>query len=309
MSFLRATLQPAAARVLPENDASSLRVAISAHLFRWLPRVLLLGGSAAIGYLCIAANPVAVVGACAQAGPGIILVFLAPSVGLLLHTLAWRCLLPVDARPGLWASYRILLAAQAGNELGLGVLGEPIKVAALPRAHRRAALRAVLTDNLAALSALLIFLGFFGGIIGVTQLAAHALPLALGGAAVVVALAIILVHLRSRPLFAAYSTALHTAGKAWIVAEFALATALFGCHAFALDVLLGVSSSLASLIGAPVPGQVGVVESAVAGVAKGAGVSASTAVAIVLVRRARSCFWILIGGVFLQRINKANHRA
>jgi len=236
-------------------------------------------------------------------------VFLAPSVGLLLHTLAWRCLLPAEARPGLWASYRILLAAQAGNELGLGLLGEPIKVAALPRDHVRSAVRAVVTDNLTALAALLIFLGLFGGIIGATELAAHALPLALAGAVVVVALALVLVHLRSSPLIAAYSTALHTAGKAWIVAEFALATSLFGCHAFGLDVLLGVSSSLASLVGAPVPGQLGVVEAAVVTVAQSAGVPASTALAIVLVRRARSCFWIAIGGVFLQRINEANHGA
>ena len=241
-----------------------------------------------------------------HAGPCVVLLVLAPVVGNFVHMLGWRGLLPVAARPRLTRAFAIFLTAQAGNEVGSGVLGESFKVSFLSSAQRAAALRAVVLDNLTALVALAAVVLSIGSALG-GRLIERFLPLPvafgalgftlLGGAALAKRA---FATTGSANLWAAFAA--HYLGKLWIVADFALWLWLVAQAHWHSSALLGLVTTVASVIGAPIPGQLGVVEAALGGSAAWVGLGASTLLSVAVLRRARGLLWIALGGVLLWRL-------
>jgi hypothetical protein len=263
----------------------------------------------------------AVLCVCERAGFGVVLLALAPAVGLLLHTLAWCALLPSSARPRLLAACRAFVAAQAGNELGFGLLGEPLKVLSLAPARRDVGISVVALDNVAAAVALVLFFAVLGGAVATPGLADHATAglgvfLVAAGLAALVLLASerargvargSIALLTAHPFRAALAVALHLCGKLWVVAEMALAIAILDTATLRSALLLALASTTAATVGAPVPGQVGVVEGALVAVATAAGLSPATALAIGLLRRLRSTLWLALGGAFAVSLLRNRH--
>jgi hypothetical protein len=248
-------------------------------------------------------------------GIGAGLLLLAPLVGNFVHMLGWRALLPSALRPRIGRSLAIFLAAQAGNEVGLGVLGESIKVSEFPSAERAAALRAMLLDNLSALAALVAVVLSIGAFLGGVA-AEHALPrpIALGALAMLgLALLGTLGFLKRRssdpPRGVLVAFAAHYLGKLWIVAEFALVLALLGTVTLRSSALLGLVSTLASAAGAAIPGQLGVLEAALKGSAASCGLGACTLVSVALLRRARSMLWVALGALLFWQLRSRKARA
>jgi uncharacterized membrane protein YbhN (UPF0104 family) len=97
-------------------------------------------------------------------------------------------------------------------------------------------------------------------------------------------------------LFALFA---HFLAKLWIVGEFALALGLLATASWYSSALLGFAATLASCIGAPVPGQLGVVESTLVLFASSAHVNVATVLSVAVLRRARSLLWVLLGAAFL----------
>lgn len=281
-------------------------------LLGWARRGAPFAASALGLWLCIRFCAALEWGAIAQdvrhVGVGAGLLLLAPVVGNFVHMIGWRALLPTAARPGLGRSLAIFVAAQAGNEVGLGVLGESLKVSELPSEHRSAALRAVVLDNLAALAAL------FAVVLSIALFLSSAAvwhafrgPAALAclavlGAALLVALGVWKRRARgsARSIILAFSA--HYAGKLWIVAEFALVLALLGAVTVRSSAVLGLVSTLASAVGAAIPGQLGVLESALKGSAASCGLGACTLVSVALLRRARSVLWVALGALLFWQL-------
>jgi len=239
-------------------------------------------------------------------GIGALLLFLAPVVGNFVHMLGWRALLPAALRPSVWRSFAIFLAAQAGNEIGLGVLGESVKVSELPSAHRPLALRAMVLDNLSALLALGAVMASIALFLGGSH-APHGF--ALGAVALLAISTAVGVVLAKRGAWSGgtargIGTAFvaHYLGKLWIVAEFALALALLGQVTLRSSAVLGLVSTVASAVGAAIPGQIGVLEAALKGSASSAAVAASTLVSVAVLRRARSVGWVLLGALLFWRL-------
>jgi hypothetical protein len=241
-------------------------------------------------------------------GMGASLLLFAPIVGNFVHTVGWRALLPAEARPDLGRSLAIFLAAQAGNEVGLGVLGESLKVSEFPSAQRPAALRAMLLDNLAALAALFAVVLSIAAFLGTVALEPTLpRPAAIAGLG---ALGLVLLggvgvwgrksHGSPRGLLPAFAA--HYLGKLWIVAEFALVLALLGSVTLRSSALLGLVSTLASAVGAAIPGQLGVLEAALKGSAASCGLGACTLVSVALLRRARSVLWVALGALLFWQL-------
>ncbi|HMI84573.1 MAG TPA: lysylphosphatidylglycerol synthase transmembrane domain-containing protein [Polyangiaceae bacterium] len=273
---------------------------------------------------------------CGKAGPALILVFLAPAVGNALHMLGWRLLFHSEQRPRPWHAYRAFVAAQAGNELGLGVMGEPVKVAALPRKHREAAVAAMVMDNVTGAVALVAFFLSLGGfVLALSPHSSLARRAAIGsgvGTAVLLAIGLILWRARraapflpsflqhgkvahfleragstvfacrqliaQRPGAVAGAVGLHYLGKLWMVIEMLLVMHLLGCGSLRGGVLFSLASAVGSLAGAPVPGQVGVLEASLLSTSEAAGVSLAAGIAIAVLRRTRGGLWILMGAIF-----------
>jgi hypothetical protein len=273
---------------------------------------------------------------CRKAGPALALVFLAPAVGNALHMLGWRLLFLSEQRPRLWRAYRAFVAAQAGNELGLGVMGEPVKVVALPRQHREAAMAALVMDNVTSAVALVAFFSSLGLFILAlsphSSLPRQAAMASLVGAAALVGLGLLAwragcatdavpsflgrgkgAHLlerargtvsacrrlvAERPGAVAGAVALHYLGKLWMLVEMLLVMFLLDCGSLRGGVLLSLASALGSLAGAPIPGQVGVLEASLLSTSEAAGVSLAAGIAIAVLRRVRGGLWILLGALF-----------
>ncbi|HVW29270.1 MAG TPA: lysylphosphatidylglycerol synthase domain-containing protein [Polyangiaceae bacterium] len=294
---------------------------------------------AGLAFVAHAAGRVGVVeiwAACRRAGPLVALVFLAPAVGLWLHAIGWRVLLPRDARPSALRSFRIFLGAQAGNEIGFGLLGEPLKVTHLGARHRDAAVAAVVLDNATAFVSLILF--FITGL----ALSGGALPSPSPGSRAVALVLLVSVlalawFLRpgkatalagnctrrprwifraarmldvcrraafDRPFDVLAATVFHYLGKLWIVAEFALLLHLLAPGTSDAAAFFGVASAAGSAVGAAVPGQLGVVEAAILGAASLRGIGASTALALALIRRARGWLWVLLGAAALPAMRR-----
>jgi hypothetical protein len=244
-------------------------------------------------------------------GMGASLLLLAPIVGNFVHMVGWRALLPAEARPTLGRSLAIFLAAQAGNEVGLGVLGESLKVSEFPSEQRPAALRAMLLDNVAALAALCAVVLSIAAFLG-TAAVEPALPrpaaIAALGALGLALLGSVAVwerksHGSPRGLLPAFAA--HYLGKLWIVAEFALVLALLGSATLRSSAVLGLVSTLASAVGAAIPGQLGVLETALKGSAASCGLGACTLVSVALLRRARSVLWVALGALLFWQLRSA----
>ncbi|HVU04943.1 MAG TPA: lysylphosphatidylglycerol synthase domain-containing protein [Polyangiaceae bacterium] len=267
-------------------------------------------GVAALARLVAISGASDVFAACRRAGFGAGLIAAAPAAGLLIHTLAWRTLLPASARPRLADSCRAFVAAQAGNDLGFGFLGEPFKVLSLAPSERSVGVSVVALDNLTSAIALVVFFGLVGAGAAAPGLAAHrAASLALLAALLCGAAVLVATSERARavartsvdlvaehPLRAVLATGLHLLGKLWLVAEMALATALLDSPTLHGALVLALASATAAAVGSPVPGQVGVAEGALLGAASAAGLPPTTVLAIGLLRRARSTLWLVLGG-------------
>jgi hypothetical protein len=89
----------------------------------------------------------------------------------------------------------------------------------------------------------------------------------------------------------------HYLGKSWIVAEFALALALVATASWHSSALLGFASLVGSSVGAPIPGQLGVIEGALVSAASLAGVTVPTVLTVAVLRRVRSLLWVVVGAL------------
>ncbi len=280
-------------------------------------RLAALVGVIGVGLMLWRAGPFEVWHSAVGMGPLVILVILAPAGGLWLHSQGWRLLLPNGVRPGRGRSFALYLASQAGDELGFGLLGEPIKVLTFPVPARSKASDAMLADNAAQLLALGICLG---------TLACWALPQTDGSLGLqillcslgVLAGGLLLLGIVSlRRAFARQfgvrsflaSVFLHTLGKAWLLPELALALALVGELSPEAVLWLALANLAGSVVGAPVPAQAGVLEGSALLVAGPAGLSLPAVLAVLLVRRLRGAAWVTAGLVVAERIIHANGRA
>jgi hypothetical protein len=296
------------------------------RLFRgtgWLSGVLLVAGLAALAVLLRRAGVESVWRGIERVGPGFLLVLLLPLVGMVLHCCAWLVLVPKPLRPRPRVALATYLASQAGDELGAGVAGEPLKALVFHPRVRGQTLVALGIDNGTNIAATALLLAAAAFLPWSSTSLVSARACAWAGAAsfaavLGVALAILVAPLRrlnrgcgrlarcarlllaaraallSQPRIVLGSVLLHVAGRLWIVAEMALLLALLGLNPM-LAPWLGATSMLASALGAPIPGQVGVVESAVFAACTALGVDAPTAMALVLLRRLRGGFWIATG--------------
>lgn len=306
---------------------------------RWIGRVMALAGGLVVLLLVVRAGPIAVLYAVQRVGAGFVLVLLAPTVGMVLHCLGWLVLLPRAARPTLWVGLSAHVAAQAGDELGAGVAGEPLKVLVLARGWRAQAAAAVALDNVAQLVALG---GFMIGAASIALLypptagSRAGAPLILVGILLVVgavALPLLMVAglhrspqlrryrsvawlvgtldvardtMRTRRMLA--SVLLHGLGKTWIVPEIALTLALMGSRPVAA-LWLAPMSVLGSLLGTAIPGQAGTVEAALAAGGAMVGLDPATVMALALLRRARTIGWVIAGILLVRKVIRYGRHA
>ena len=252
---------------------------------------------------------------------------------MVLHCWGWLALLPRAARPAPTFALRAYVAAQAGDELGAGVAGEPLKLLAIGEAFRTRAAVALAVDNASQVMAL----GTFMLAASCTLLLVHPVPrfhaqtlLAVVGtllAGLGVILPLLLagilrrlhclqgygwtlrlahaldatrVFMRTRPRKILASVLLHGLGKAWIVPEMALALTLLGARPSAA-LWLAPLSVLGSLLGTAIPGQAGTVEAALALGGVMTGVDPATVMALAVLRRLRTGFWIVVGGLLVRK--------
>jgi hypothetical protein len=218
-----------------------------------------------------------------QLGAPLLVLLALPAVSNFVKMLGWRALLPARARPTLRWAYAAFVAAQAINELGFSVLGEPIKVLVLAPAERAAGVRAVVADNLAAFAALLAVVAtLLQGVLWV--------PALLLAAIVVLLLAR---HGRWSGLLSAFTA--HYVGKLWLLVELGLGLHLLGQPVLGVAGKLALASMGASALGAPVPGQLGIVEAALVQAGTALGISLTSLLALALIRRLRSVLWVVLG--------------
>jgi hypothetical protein len=285
---------------------------------RWLGPALAVTGALVIVALVGRAGPSAVWQALARVGPGFAAILVAPLGGLVLHCWGWLSLMPAARRPSLPIAIGAYIAAQAGDELAMGIGGEPLKALVVPGSGRARAAATVVLDN----AAQLIALGIFLLVVALLASAWSALvPIGLGLAAAGLALPRVLAdllrrtsdrvrwpwlrrlariaglagrafHARPRRMLAAVG--LHLFGRVWIIPEMALALLLLRSSA-GPAVLLGSVSVAASVVGAFIPGQAGVVEAALAASGALLGMEPSTVMALALLRRIRGMVWIALG--------------
>lgn len=230
----------------------------------------------------------------------LLLLLALPAVSHFIKMLGWRSLLPPELRPRLATAYATFVAAQGVNELGFSVLGEPLKIWVLPPDARAIGLRAVLADNLAALAAL------FAVIASLSRLGAGAsAPLLRAWLALPCAALVVLVLWRARRerwsgLLSAFAA--HYCGKLWLVVELGLGLHFLGQPALAQAPTLALAWLGAAAIGAPVPGQLGVVEAALVKTGASLGLAVTSLLALALVRRLRSLVWVVVGLLLAARM-------
>jgi hypothetical protein len=229
-----------------------------------------------------------------ELGAPLLVLLAMPAVAHFVKMLGWRSLLRPSERPSLAEAYAAFVAAQAVNELGFSVLGEPLKILVLPRSARAAGLKAVVTDNVVALTALLAVIG--------TLLVGSPIVVACVLGAVALRLRLRREQEQERERGWLLAFAAHYAGKLWLVAEIALGLHLLGEASLAAAAPLSLAWLGAAAIGAPVPAQLGVVEAALMHTGTGLGLAAPTLLSLALIRRARGLLWLLLGLVLAARI-------
>ncbi len=218
-----------------------------------------------------------------ELGAPLLVLLALPAVSNFVKMLGWRALLPARARPALHWAYAAFVAAQGVNELGFSVLGEPIKVLVLPPAERAAGVRAVVADNLAAFAALLVVAATLA------QSGLWAIPL------VVVACVVLFLARRSSWSGLLIAFTAHYLGKLWLVVELGLGLHVLGQPVLGVVGKLALAWMGASALGAPVPGQLGVVEAALVQTGVALGIALPSLLALALIRRLRSVLWVVLG--------------
>jgi Uncharacterised protein family (UPF0104). len=302
----------------------------------WLSGALLAAGMVALVVLLRRVGAEPVLRSIERVGPNFVWVLVAPVVGMVLHCCGWLVLLPKSLRPRPAMALAAYVASQAGDELGAGVAGEPLKALVFRPGVRSSTFVALALDNGThiAATALLLAGAAFLPWASSSLVSAHTCAWAGATSFAVVLLAVLFILLAplrrwgfgsgrvarfvrlldvartallSRPRLVLGSVLLHLAGKLWIVAEMALLLALLGLSP-TLAPWLGAASVLASVVGAAIPGQMGAVEAAVFAACTALGVDAPTAMALVLLRRLRGGLWIALG-LFLTRMVLANGKS
>jgi hypothetical protein len=256
----------------------------------WL--LLIAGGAAACLRMASAEEWRKAWAIAAQVGAPLVVLFLLPAVSLFVKSLGWRSLLPVHFRPGVGRSYATFVAAQGVNELGFSLLGEPLKVLVLPRAGRAVGIAAVGADNALAFAALLsvtatLTIGSPGAL----------LMAGLAGGAVFFSGQ---VSTRVPRYVAAFSA--HYVGKLWLCVELGLGLYWLREPALAAVAPLSLAWTTAAALGAPVPGQLGVVEAALVHSGSALGITASSLLALALIRRLRALLWMIVGLLLAARL-------
>ena len=229
-------------------------------------------------------------------GAPLALLLALPSVSLFVKSLGWRSLLPPAVRPSVGRAYVTFVAAQGVNELGFSILGEPLKVLVLPRAERTAGVRAVAADNAIAFAALLAVL---------LTLSCCTDPRAFVLAA---GLALALVAWGTRISRYLVGFAAHYLGKLWLVVELGLGLHFLGQPALLGAAPLAFAWSTAAMLGAAVPGQLGVVEAALVHSGSTLGIALPSLLALALIRRLRALCWLVLGLLLAARILKRNRQ-
>jgi hypothetical protein len=287
-------------------------------------------GAAALALLLRRTGAEPVLRGIERVGPNFVLVLLAPVGGMVLHCCGWLVLLPKSLRPRPAMAFAAYVASQAGNELGAGVAGEPLKALVFPPSVRSRTLVALALDNGTFISstALCIAGAAFLPWASTSPVAARACAWVGAASVALVLLAVLIIlvaplhrwgtgsgrmarfarglasartALLSQPRRVLGSVLLHLAGRLWIVAEMALVLVLLGLSP-ALAPWLGAASVVASVLGAAIPGQMGAVEAAVFAACAALGVDAPTAMALVLLRRLRGGLWITFGLVLTRTV-------
>ena len=299
----------------------------------WFGRAMVVLGLFVTGALIVRAGPFAVLHAMERVGAGFVLIVLAPIVGMVLHCWGWLVLLPRAARPSPALALYAHVAAQAGDELGAGVAGEPLKLLASRRPFRNRAAMVLAVDNVAQIVAvggfmlassctlLLVYPRSRSGnlpwlAIAGASLAALGvmLPLLICGgirrsrlrdfalaARLTHALSAARIFIRRRPRRVLGSVLLHGLGKAWILPEMALTLKLLGASP-AVALWLAPMSVLGSLLGTMIPGQAGAIEAALALGGAMAGADPATVMALAVLRRLRTGCWIVAGGLLVRKV-------
>ncbi len=300
---------------------------------RWWSGVLLIAGLALFTLILARETPGEVLDACVDAGPGLLWILVAPIGFFVLHTWGWLLLMP-GRRPGFGAALRAYIASQALDELGGGVLGEPLKVFVIPQEDRTAGIASVTLDNLSLLAALGVFMLLGSGALawlGVEAISFGHLGAAvlgvLGGVAVFGVLFFlgpglignrfaakhpggwiarfldryrdVAAHNRSfltkHPVRFAGSVGLHTLAKAWVVVEVWITLEIMNIYEPGRALWLGLGKQAVQITGAAIPAQIGVFTGTLTFLGEALGMVGSVALAVALLRRARSLLWIGLG--------------
>jgi len=237
-------------------------------------------------------------------------------------------------RPRFGQALRAYIAAEALDDLWGGVLGEPLKVFVVPGKDRTAGIGSVTLDNLALFASLVIILLLGGGVLAwlnVEAISSRHLGVALLGLLGLGALLGVLLLLgpgrvgkRLASLFPggiiagfleryrevarhnrnflaqhpgrfAGSVGLHVLAKIWMILEVWLTLEVMGLYEPGRAIWLGLGMQVIHLTGTPIPAQIGVFTATLAFLGEALGIAASAALAVALLRRARSLIWIGVG--------------
>lgn len=309
-----------------------------AHSIRWWSGALLIAGVVLFVAILAREDPAEVVAACVSAGPGTILILATPIGFYVLHTWGWLVLMP-GRRPRFGTALRAYIASQALDELGGGVLGEPLKVFVMPDTDRTAGIGSVTLDNLSLLAALGVFMLLGGGLIAWLDVEAisfgHLGVALLGVLGVVAVLGVLFLlgpglvgdrlaarrpggrlsriidryrevarhnreFLAHHPMRFASSVGLHTLGKAWVILEVWLTLEVMGLYEPGRALWLGMGKQAVQITGAPIPAQAGVFTGTLTFLGEALGMVGAVALAFALMRRARSLIWIGVGLVLVR---------
>lgn len=227
------------------------------------------------------------------------LLLLLPFVSLFIKSLGWRALLPARSRPSVARCFSTFLAAQGVNELGFSILGEPLKVLVLPGDARSVGAAAVAADNAVAFAALLSV----SATLAVCREPVTLLALGLLGFSIFVVGQVSPWFPRHLIGFSA-----HFVGKLWLALELGLGLYFLGEPALAAVIPLSFAWNAAAALGAPVPGQIGVVETALLRSGAAVGIAATSLLTLALVRRVRALLWMVLGLFLAARLINRTHQ-
>ena len=302
---------------------------------RWWSGLLLLAGLGLFGAILAGSDLGAVLDACLGIGPGILLIMIAPLGYFVLHTWGWLLLItgPRPRFGRALRAYVASQALDElwGGLLGEPL---KVFVVPADSHDRTAGIGSVTLDNLALLASLAIFLLLGGGVLAWLDVEAisfgHlgvALLGLLGLGALLGVLLLLGPGLIGRRVAARYpggviagfleryrevarhnrdfltrhpgrftgSIGLHVLAKIWVIFEVWLTLVVMGLYEPGRAIWLGLGKQAVQITGAPIPAQIGVFTGTLAFLGEALGMAASAALAVALLRRARSLVWIGVG--------------